>query len=202
MAHRRPDTDDNMRIKRRKTSPDSDSGSEDGGVSLDPKYWGSDRPVKEESPEKEEFDNYRQVKEEPPGIDSSIYHNESKAERVENGFQHRKSSMKAEPSETKYNPYLAHLDVPVDETSGYSNGYRHGLKSGKLDGTPSGTTIGHFPRHGTNAAMAKKAEDGPNNPFTGKPLSTQYFNILKTRRNLPVHAQRLVFSHIVGIPAC
>ena len=27
--------------------------------------------------------------------------------------------------------------------------------------------------------MAKKAEDGPNNPFSGKPLSSQYFNILR-----------------------
>ena len=202
MAHRRPDTDDNTRIKRRKTSPDSDSGSEDGGVSLDPKYWGSDRLVKEEPPEGENIDNYKQLKEEPPGIDSGIHHYESKAEPPENGFQYQHSSMKAEPSETKYNPYLAHLDVPVDETLGYSNGYRHGLKSGKLDGTSSGTTIGHFPRHGTNAAMAKKAEDGPNNPFTGKPLSTQYFNILKTRRNLPVHVQRLVSGHIVEFPAC
>ena len=38
--------------------------------------------------------------------------------------------------------------------------------------------------------MAKKAEDGPSNPFNGQPLSQKYFSILKTRRNLPVHVQR------------
>ena len=38
--------------------------------------------------------------------------------------------------------------------------------------------------------MARLAEDGPNNPFNGRSLSKSYFNILKTRRNLPVHAQR------------
>ena len=38
--------------------------------------------------------------------------------------------------------------------------------------------------------MAKLAEDGPNNPYNGRSLSKSYFNILKTRRNLPVHAQR------------
>jgi pre-mRNA-splicing factor ATP-dependent RNA helicase DHX15/PRP43 len=41
--------------------------------------------------------------------------------------------------------------------------------------------------------MAKKAEDGPENPFKGGVLSERYFGILKTRRNLPVHAQRQEF---------
>jgi pre-mRNA-splicing factor ATP-dependent RNA helicase DHX15/PRP43 len=49
-------------------------------------------------------------------------------------------------------------------------------------------------RHATTAAIARAAEDGPNNFLTGQPLSTQYFQILKTRRNLPVHAQRYVWS--------
>ena len=47
-----------------------------------------------------------------------------------------------------------------------------------------------FQRHATTAARAKQAEDGPNNPFTGNPLSKQYFGILETRRGLPVHSQR------------
>ena len=38
--------------------------------------------------------------------------------------------------------------------------------------------------------MAKGVEEGPNNPLNGQPLSKSYFSILKTRRNLPVHAQR------------
>ena len=61
----------------------------------------------------------------------------------------------------------------------------------KLQSTvPNGTVMSSFRRHKTNAAMAKTAEDGPNNPFTGKPLSQNYFRILKTRRDLPVHSQR------------
>ena len=47
-------------------------------------------------------------------------------------------------------------------------------------------------RHRTTAAQGREAEDGPNNAFTGKPLTRQYFNILQTRRNLPVYAQRYV----------
>uniref|UniRef100_A0A060T8Y1 RNA helicase n=1 Tax=Blastobotrys adeninivorans TaxID=409370 RepID=A0A060T8Y1_BLAAD len=48
-------------------------------------------------------------------------------------------------------------------------------------------------RHATTAEDAQKAEDGPSNPFNGKELSTKYFDILKVRRDLPVHAQREEF---------
>lgn len=48
-------------------------------------------------------------------------------------------------------------------------------------------------RHVTTAEDAQKAEDGPSNPFNGKELSTKYFDILKVRRDLPVHAQREEF---------
>ena len=62
----------------------------------------------------------------------------------------------------------------------------------------SSRPLNNFKRHATTAAEAKQAEDGPNNPFTDKPLSEKYFGILKTRRGLPVHAQRyhhyLVFT--------
>ena len=44
--------------------------------------------------------------------------------------------------------------------------------------------------------MARKAEDGPNNPFTDQPLSANYFKILQTRRGLPVHAQREEFLRL------
>jgi len=47
-----------------------------------------------------------------------------------------------------------------------------------------------FRQRQTNAEQATKAEDGPGNPFTFKPLSKTYFDILKKRRELPVHAQR------------
>ncbi|EME40701.1 hypothetical protein DOTSEDRAFT_74295 [Dothistroma septosporum NZE10] len=44
--------------------------------------------------------------------------------------------------------------------------------------------------------MAAQAEDGPDNPFTGMPLSDRYFGILKSRRGLPVHAQRQEFLNM------
>lgn len=45
-------------------------------------------------------------------------------------------------------------------------------------------------RHETTAAEAEKVEDGPLNAFTGNSLSEKYFDILKVRRDLPVHSQR------------
>ena len=47
-----------------------------------------------------------------------------------------------------------------------------------------------FRRRHTNGEQARKAEDGPENPFTLRPLGKTYFDILKKRRELPVHAQR------------
>lgn len=98
--------------------------------------------------------------------------------------------LKTEDLDPRANPYLAHrYEEPTKDIS-YSNGY--GKPSNQKNGVESALILADFPRHATNALMANKAEDGPNNPFNGKPLSTQYFNILKTRRNLPVHAQRFV----------
>ncbi|KAG7920098.1 hypothetical protein KL927_000778 [Ogataea polymorpha] len=51
-------------------------------------------------------------------------------------------------------------------------------------------------RNKTTAKFAKKLEDGEKNPFTGKPFSQKYFDILKVRRELPVHAQRDEFLKI------
>lgn len=89
------------------------------------------------------------------------------------------------------NPYLAHRYEEEPSQSigdGYSNGYRR--DPCRNNGISSATSIARFPRHGSTAAMASKAEDGPNNPFNGRPLSQSYLSILKARRNLPVHAQR------------
>ena len=89
---------------------------------------------------------------------------------------------KTEGSDPASNPYLAHMYEESNDSNGYlgdsSNGYSN---TSALDG---------FKRHATTAEQAHAAEDGPNNPFNGQPLSTQYFNILKTRRDLPVHKQR------------
>lgn len=89
------------------------------------------------------------------------------------------------------NAYLAHHyeEEPVQSSeTGYSNGYNRGAS--RSNGISNASSISRFQRHESTAAMASKAEDGPNNPFTGQPLSKSYFSILKTRRNLPVHAQR------------
>jgi pre-mRNA-splicing factor ATP-dependent RNA helicase DHX15/PRP43 len=84
------------------------------------------------------------------------------------------------------NPYLAHWD---DQNAGASlsggNSYNNG---GSSNG--DGSVLTSFPRHKTTSKMAGSAEDGPQNPFNQNPLSQRYFSILKTRRGLPVHAQR------------
>lgn len=92
----------------------------------------------------------------------------------------KRQKMESDPAS---NPYLAHMNH--NEDNGYSNGRSNG---GASDG------LTHFKRHQTTAQLAAKAEDGPSNPFNGKNLSERYFGILKTRRNLPVHAQRYVAS--------
>lgn len=94
---------------------------------------------------------------------------------------------KTNDMDPKANPYLAHMYEDSVESSSYSNGYEQPIRS---NGTGKIPMLTKFIRHDTTAAMAKEAEDGPNNPFSGKPLSSQYFSILKTRRNLPVHSQR------------
>ncbi|KAG9781403.1 Pre-mRNA-splicing factor ATP-dependent RNA helicase PRP43 [Exophiala dermatitidis] len=80
----------------------------------------------------------------------------------------------------KDNPYLAHWHD--NESNGYANG----------NGTPNRNDgpLAGFQRHKTTAEMARAAEDGKLNPFTGRPHSDRYFSILQTRRDLPVQAQR------------
>jgi hypothetical protein len=75
------------------------------------------------------------------------------------------------------NPYLAHWD---DTKPAMKSEYG------------SSDALANFERHATTSKQAMKAEDGPNNPFTGRPLSSKYMSILKTRRDLPVHQQRYV----------
>lgn len=82
----------------------------------------------------------------------------------------RAKRQKMDAVDPKNNPYLAHM---------YEN--NNGSES---------TALAKFKRHQTTAAMAKKAEDGDINPFNGRPFSSKYFSILKTRRDLPVHTQR------------
>lgn len=77
--------------------------------------------------------------------------------------------------DAKPNPYLAHLDE--DGRSGFA------FKS----------PLDKFDRQNTTARQASEAEDSDNNPWTNNPHSQQYFKILKTRRDLPVHKQRQEF---------
>ena len=89
----------------------------------------------------------------------------------------RKKSKKGDREE-KYNPYLAHMHQD-------SNGYGD-------EASPDSILAG-MKRRQTTAAQAAKAEDSAINPFTGKSHSQQYFRILETRRDLPVHKQRYAF---------
>ncbi|KAI1659215.1 P-loop containing nucleoside triphosphate hydrolase protein [Daldinia decipiens] len=89
----------------------------------------------------------------------------------------------------EYNKYLAHWSNGND---GWDNNY-NGNGSGFSDRLPKGSPLAHFEQRKTTAKQASEAEDGDNNPFTGEPHSQQYFNILKSRRNLPVHKQRQEF---------
>ncbi|KAI4124922.1 MAG: hypothetical protein LQ347_005549 [Umbilicaria vellea] len=88
------------------------------------------------------------------------------------------------------NPYLAHMYEDPTEENGYGNGYGNGAPRNRMNGTQAGSAFAKFQKHSTTAAMARGLEDGPNNAFNGQPLSKQYFNILTTRRDLPVHSQR------------
>lgn len=86
------------------------------------------------------------------------------------------------------NPYLAHH---YEDDNGFNSSNGNGY------GSSARTGLSDFVRHQTTAKQAHTAEDGPNNPFNNKPLSTQYFNILKTRRDLPVHKQRYGISLVL-----
>lgn len=85
------------------------------------------------------------------------------------------------------NPYLAHWND--NGANGYSNGYSN--PSNQFD-----SPLARLTRHQTTAAQAREAEDAKINPFTGRPQSEKYFSILRTRRDLPVHAQREEFLQL------
>lgn len=89
----------------------------------------------------------------------------------------------------KENPYLAHMYEPEES---YNNSYISRNSNGY--GSSEQTGLSGFKRHATTAAQAHIAEDGPANPLNNNPLSNRYFDILKTRRNLPVHKQRYISS--------
>lgn len=56
--------------------------------------------------------------------------------------------------------------------------------------------FGNITRHQSTTKQANSLEDGKTNPFSGNEFSVGYFDILKTRRNLPVHQQRDEFLKV------
>ncbi len=116
--------------------------------------------------------------------------------RPENQEMSRAKRPKLEESDPAKNPYLAHM-YEDQEDEPYSNGY--GSLNGRGNGYSAATGLSKFKRHATTALQAHAAEDGPNNPFNNAPLSKQYFNILKTRRELPVHKQRCAILYAMRL---
>ncbi|KAK0311391.1 DEAH-box ATP-dependent RNA helicase prp43 [Friedmanniomyces endolithicus] len=111
---------------------------------------------------------------------------------VQQPSRFKRQKMTTETDDRK-NPYLAHMydadsnhDSGVSISDGSTSAYTNGRQS-------NGGSLSSLKRHSTTAKQAQFAEDGPLNPFTGGHLSDRYFGILKTRRNLPVHAQRQEF---------
>ncbi|CCC07347.1 hypothetical protein SMACR_02354 [Sordaria macrospora] len=106
-----------------------------------------------------------------------------KRSNMEDNGQDSKRIKRAENGDVapeKYNPYLAHLN---EDGNGNGNGNNGDFES----------PLDSFERHNTTAVQAAQAEDSELNPWTGQPHSQRYFDILKTRRDLPVHKQRQEF---------
>ena len=112
-------------------------------------------------------------------------------ENLEDGSRAKRQKTSGADMDPSSNPYLAHM---YGQNGTSNNGYRNGYGSKAGSGGSS-----EFKRHSSTATQAKEAEDGPKNFFNGTTLSSRYFGILKTRRNLPVHAQRLVFLAVDAI---
>ena len=78
--------------------------------------------------------------------------------------------------DSDYNPYLAHM--------------YDGDADGDANGAGPGSAFAGLKRRHTTAKQAELIEDRDANPFTDRPHTTQYFRILESRRDLPVHTQR------------
>lgn len=110
--------------------------------------------------------------------------------RPEEQEMSRSKRPRTEDLDPAANPYLAHMyEVQEENSNSYNSRNRNG------NGSSVTTSLSNFKRHNTTALQAHAVEDGPNNPFNNAPLSKQYFNILETRRDLPVHKQRCVALH-------
>lgn len=99
----------------------------------------------------------------------------------EDGSRAKRQKMDKTGTDPKDNPYLAHM---------YADSSSNGGSHSWTDGIDKDHPFAKVERHRTTAAQAKKIEDGDINPFNNRPFSSKYMSILKTRRDLPVHAQR------------
>lgn len=93
------------------------------------------------------------------------------------------ASRKKMKKEEKQNPYLAHM---------YENGDDEDYENGAEE-MPAHSPLAGMKRRATTAKQAAAAEDLASNPFTGRPHTQKYFQILQGRRDLPVHKQRQEF---------
>jgi pre-mRNA-splicing factor ATP-dependent RNA helicase DHX15/PRP43 len=108
----------------------------------------------------------------------------NRPEEFESGSRAKRQKTSGANMDPASNPYLAHHYE--DQSNGYSNGYNKSKNA-------SSDAFANLTRHKTSSKNAEVAEDGPDNAYTGQPLSNRYFNILESRRKLPVHTQRQEF---------
>lgn len=101
------------------------------------------------------------------------------AKRASSDYE--EASSKKTKTDGKPNPYLAHMYE--EENNGWDSGE-----------PAANSVLAGMKRRETTAQQASKAEDSDSNPFTGREHSQKYFQILQTRRDLPVHKQRYVLS--------
>lgn len=94
-----------------------------------------------------------------------------------NGDNKVKPDTDDEHAKIKANPYLAHMHTDNENGNGHS------------DRDP----FANFRLRNSTAKEAEVVEDLDINAFTGKPHSPRYFDILRVRRDLPVHKQRQEF---------
>lgn len=194
MADHRPETEDSARKKRQKTSHISLGLDPEADQSVAHIHKDAVEKMAEHRPEFEASGRKKRRKvsdsssESDPEVNPYLNHVHKDEPEDSSTKKRQKVSHTSSKLDPEANPYLAHLYKDSTEENESKNNYTNSLK--KTRGFSDAMGLSNFPRHATDAAMARKAEDGPLNPFNGKPLSKRYFEILQTRRNLPVHAQR------------
>lgn len=97
----------------------------------------------------------------------------------------RRSSDEIDDSRKKTKMGGASLDGGADY-----NPYLDHMYDGDANGAGPGSAFAGIKRRDTTAKQAELIENRDANPFTERPHTQQYFRILESRRDLPVHKQR------------